>query len=68
MPFKRFIRRYRINEIQHNLEEKVALKAAFCLGKCTDGVSIKIDDTIVCGVSKDNFNEIFDKYILANIK
>lgn len=52
----------------HNLEEKVALKAAFCLGKCTDGVSIKIDDTIVCGVSKENFNEIFDKYILANIK
>ena len=24
------------------LEEKVNLSAAFCLGKCTDGVSIKV--------------------------
>lgn len=56
------------NIAANNLEEKVALKAAFCLGKCTDGVTIKVDDVIVCGVSKDNFTEIFKKYILDKIK
>lgn len=48
----------------HQLEEKVDLAAAFCLGKCTDGVSVKIGDEIVVGVNKDNFDEIFQKYVL----
>lgn len=46
------------------LADQVDLRAAFCLGKCTDGVSIKVDDEIVCGVSADNFDEIFNQYIL----
>lgn len=46
------------------LSDKVTLKAAFCLGKCTDGVTIKVDDEIICGVSTDNFLEIFSKYVL----
>ena len=53
---------------QNNLSDKVTLNAAFCLGKCTDGVSVKIDDEIVCGVCEDNFNEIFDKYVLSVCK
>lgn len=51
---------------EKKLEDKVELSAAFCLGKCTDGVSVKFDDEIVCGVNKDNFDEIFDKYVLSN--
>ncbi len=50
---------------EHNLTEKVNLKAAFCLGKCTDGVSVKFNEEIVCGVSKDNFEEIFQTYVLS---
>ena len=46
------------------LADQVDLRAAFCLGKCTDGVSIKVDDEIVCGVSADNIDEIFNQYIL----
>ena len=34
---------------KHGLEDKVELSAAFCLGRCTDGVSVKIDDEIFCG-------------------
>lgn len=52
------------NIASHQLEEKVDLAAAFCLGKCTDGVSVKIGDEIVVGVNKDNFDEIFQKYVL----
>lgn len=49
---------------ENGLTDKVNLGAAFCLGKCTDGVSVKIDEEIICGVSVDNFDEIFDKYVL----
>ncbi|MFA5658420.1 MAG: NAD(P)H-dependent oxidoreductase subunit E [Oscillospiraceae bacterium] len=50
----------------HNLENDVNMKASFCLGKCTKGVTIKVDDEIITGVSKDNFNEIFKKHILKS--
>ncbi len=49
---------------ENGIADKVNLGAAFCLGKCTDGVSVKIDDDIICGVSAENFDEIFDKYVL----
>lgn len=49
---------------KNNLEEKVELKAAFCLGKCSTGVTIKIDEEIIPGVNRDNFEEIFNNKIL----
>ena len=52
------------NIAKHQLEDKVNLAAAFCLGKCTDGVSVKIGDEIVSGVNTENFSDIFDRYIL----
>ena len=64
---------YRIIELMkeqiaaHQLEDKVNLGAAFCLGKCADGVSIKVNDEIVCGVSEENFQQIFDRYILQQV-
>lgn len=48
----------------NNLDAEVVLGAAFCLGKCTSGVTVKIGDEVVTGVSKENFNEIFNKYVL----
>ena len=48
----------------NGLTDQVNLSAAFCLGKCTHGVTIKVDDEIITGVSPDNFNDIFDKYVL----
>lgn len=52
---------------KNNLQDSVELSGAFCLGKCTDGVSIKVDDEVICGVSKDNFDEVFSKYVLKNV-
>lgn len=52
---------------KNGLEEKVNLSAAFCLGKCTTGVTIKVDEEIVCGVSPENFSEIFKEHILDKL-
>lgn len=52
----------------HSLDNRVNLSAAFCLGHCTDGVSVKIDEDIICGVSKDNFQEFFQEKILSKFK
>ena len=53
---------------KENLEDKVMLKATFCLGNCgVAGVSIKVDDQIITGVTKENFEEVFAKHILAKI-
>ena len=49
---------------QYNLEDSVSVQAAFCLGHCANGISIKIDDKLILGVSKDNLEEIFEQYIL----
>ena len=38
--FQRFIKEY-------NLEDKVSLRGAFCMNKCTDAVSTEIDNEIV---------------------
>ncbi|MBP1754502.1 MAG: NADH:ubiquinone oxidoreductase 24 kD subunit [Firmicutes bacterium] len=51
----------------HQLEDKVNLSAAFCLGHCTDGVTVKIDEDLICGVSKDTFSDFFDNYVLARL-
>lgn len=55
------------NIASYGLEDKVELSAAFCLGKCTSGVTIKVNDEIICGVSVENFNSIFKEKILDKI-
>lgn len=52
---------------KNQLEDKVNVSAAFCLGQCTTGVTVKIDDEIVCGVSEENFNEIFEEKVLGKV-
>lgn len=51
----------------HKLDQVINLSAAFCLGKCTNGVTIKIEDEIICGVSKNNFQDIFQKYVIDRL-
>lgn len=52
----------------HHLEEKVTLEVAFCLGHCKDGVTIKVDDEIITGVSKENAERIFTEKILSCVE
>lgn len=53
---------------KNHLEDRINLSAAFCLGRCTDGVSVKIDDDIICGVSKDSFADFFQNNILSKLE
>lgn len=48
----------------NQLADKVNLNASFCLGECTHGVTIKVDDRLITGLRKDNIKDIFDEHIL----
>jgi NADH-quinone oxidoreductase subunit G len=50
---------------EHGLGDEVNLNASFCLGHCTQGVTVKIDEGFAEGVSTDNVEEIFKKYVLV---
>ena len=51
------------NAIKENgLTDKVAVSAAFCLGHCMNGVSVKVNDQIF-GVNEDSFGEFFEENI-----
>ena len=49
---------------KHNLEDKITIKAAFCLNHCTEAVSVKLGDSIY-SVNPDNAEEFFNKNILG---
>lgn len=53
--------------IQKDLDNHIQIKAAFCLGFCKSGVTIKVDEQLVTGVTKDNLTEVFNKYILKKV-
>ena len=53
---------------ENGLTDQVNLSAAFCLGKCTHGVTIKVDDEIITGVSPETFPGIFQKYVFTPVK
>ena len=46
---------------EQKLEDKVNLSASFCLGQCTHGCTIRVDEEIVTGVTKDNIDGILPK-------
>lgn len=52
----------------YKLEDKVNLSAACCLGKCKDGVTMKVNNELICGVSKDNFSMFFKEHVLSHFK
>ncbi|MBU3190519.1 (2Fe-2S) ferredoxin domain-containing protein [Clostridium bowmanii] len=61
-----------INNFQQIIEEykvsdKVQLKAIFCLGHCTEGVSVKIDDSEVYSVSGSTSRKFFDTEVMTRL-
>ncbi len=53
---------------QNQLAEKVNLSASFCLGKCQQGVAVRIDDEIVTGVNPENAEEIFREKVMKELQ
>lgn len=53
---------------RHGLEDRVELKAAFCLGHCTTGVSARIGEEAVDGLTPANAERVFKEYILEKVR
>jgi NADH:ubiquinone oxidoreductase subunit E len=49
------------------LQDKVELKASFCLGHCTKGVSVKVEDEFLEGLTISNAREMFEDYIVRRL-
>ena len=58
--FKEIIKKY-------DVEDMVDLQASFCLGHCSEGVTIKADEEFLFNLSKDNAEDIFVKDILPKL-
>ncbi len=58
--FQELIKKYR-------LEDKVELSASFCLGRCTKGVSVKVDDEFVEDLTISNASVKFEEYICKKV-
>ncbi|RKD32074.1 (2Fe-2S) ferredoxin domain-containing protein [Thermohalobacter berrensis] len=59
-----------INKLQdlikeRNLEDKVEVKAAFCLGECTKAVAVKVDNGEIISVQEDNVEQFFNNHIIG---
>ena len=48
---------------ENGLGGKVELKASFCLGDCSNGVSMKIDDRPIQNATPENIIQIFENEI-----
>jgi len=52
---------------RNGLQDKVELKASFCLGRCTKGVSVKVGEQFIDNLTTANAEEKFKKYVLGRI-
>ena len=51
---------------EHGLEDQVELTGVFCLGHCTDAVSVRIGEEIF-SVNTDTVKDFFDQHVLKNL-
>ena len=49
---------------EYGLQDQIDLKAAFCMGHCTEGVSTMFGDEYVGNVTPENAVEVFKKHAL----
>ncbi len=49
---------------QNHLEDKITLKASFCMGHCMEGISVMAGDTPIQNVGFSNAEQIFYDVIL----
>ena len=51
---------------ENEVEEKITIKAAFCLGHCTKAVSVKFDGEIY-SVRKETAKEFFESHVMKRL-
>ncbi len=47
----------------HGLENKVELKSSFCLGKCSEAVSVEFNNEAIVSMTPEAVNDILDEMI-----
>ncbi|MBZ4645169.1 MAG: hypothetical protein PWR27_524 [Petroclostridium sp.] len=52
---------------KNRLEGKVELKASFCLGRCTKGVSVKVGDEFIEDITVSNVEQKFKECIMGRL-
>ncbi len=52
---------------ENNLEDKVVLKASFCMGHCTQGVCATLNGKPVNCLTKNNVEEFFYENIAGRV-
>ena len=53
----------------NKIEDDVVLSGCFCIGQCNRvGVTVQVNDEVHTGITRENFSEFFNKYILDVIK
>lgn len=52
---------------EQNLNDKIELKASFCLGNCSNGVAMMVDDEFVQNASAENIEQIFNEQIKTKL-
>lgn len=50
----------------NNLEDKVQLKGAFCMGQCAKGLGIRVDGKLLEGVTLNNALELIELELNIN--
>lgn len=52
---------------KNNLNVKVELSGTFCMGKCQNGVCVKVNDELF-SLTPDQVNEFFEKNVVEKLK
>ena len=52
---------------ENKLEDQVEICAVFCLGHCTQAVSVQIDDGEVESVNPDNVQDFFEMHVIQQL-
>ena len=53
---------------EYDVGDKVDLEASFCLGHCAEGVTIKIDDEIITGLTGQNVRKVFEERVPPGVE
>jgi NADH:ubiquinone oxidoreductase subunit E len=51
----------------NGLQDRVELKACFCMNHCIEGVNIRFDDTVFSGLTRDETARFFTDNVLTRI-
>lgn len=52
---------------EDNLEEKITLKASFCLGKCSEAVSVQVNEDSIQSVSPDLVESFYETLVKESL-